>query len=134
MAKRRNRNPNIPSETLERARQQAMGVTPASAPADPPPVENKPSEAAPRSRTARGTITTRRPSTLQPGQAGRRVRAVEEMTPEMVAELLANPTRVVTEEQLHQQYGYVLNDLRNMFVLAAALFAVLIALAVIFVR
>lgn len=58
-----------------------------------------------------------------------RVRNGEETDPEVIADLLTHPTRVVTEEELHQDYGYVLADLRNMGILAAISFALLVALS-----
>jgi hypothetical protein len=48
-----------------------------------------------------------------------------------IARLLANPTKHVTEGELKTQYSYVLADLRNMGILAAILFAVLIGLGVV---
>jgi hypothetical protein len=142
MAKRRNRAPNIPAETLERARQQARGVTeevPVEKPVEtkPAPVQSAP---ATRTRTERrsevrsSTAGSSRRANLQSGQPGRRTRNIEDMSPEMISNILAHPTKIVTEEELHQQYGYVLTDLRNMFLLAAALFAALILLAIFFIR
>ncbi len=43
--------------------------------------------------------------------------------------MLANPSVEVTEEQLREEYSFVLSDLRNMGILAAALFVVLVLLA-----
>jgi hypothetical protein len=48
---------------------------------------------------------------------------------EMIEELLHNPTKVVTEEQLRGEYSYVVADIRNMGILAAGLVVLLIALA-----
>jgi hypothetical protein len=48
---------------------------------------------------------------------------------EMIEELLHNPTKMVTEEQLRGEYGYVVADIRNMGILAAGLVVLLIALA-----
>ena len=52
------------------------------------------------------------------------------LTADEISELLANPTKVVTEAELHAQYGFVLRDLRNMGMLAGASFLFLIVLAV----
>jgi hypothetical protein len=38
------------------------------------------------------------------------------------------PTRRVTEEELREEYAYVLRDLRWIFILAAAMFTLLIVL------
>lgn len=54
-----------------------------------------------------------------------------EMDPAMVAQLLHNPTRMVSESTLRNQYGYVINDIRSMAILSAALFALLIVLALV---
>ncbi|GEM_PF-1341294 len=54
-----------------------------------------------------------------------------EMDQAMVAQLLHNPTRLVSESTLRAQYGYVVNDVRSMAILSAGLFALLIALALI---
>ena len=43
--------------------------------------------------------------------------------------MLANPTKFVTEDELRGQYNYVLADLRNMGILAAALLVALIVIA-----
>ncbi len=45
------------------------------------------------------------------------------------AQALASNVHKTTHEDLAQEYGYVLTDLRNMGLLAGVLFAVLIALA-----
>jgi hypothetical protein len=53
---------------------------------------------------------------------------------EMINELLQNPTKTVTEEQLRSEYGHVLADIRNMFILALALVILLFILATILPR
>ncbi len=45
------------------------------------------------------------------------------------AQALASTVRKTTHEDLAQEYGYVLNDLRKMGLLAASLFAILIVLS-----
>lgn len=139
MAKRRNRTPNIPEETLERARQQAMGTAEAAAatstlPSEEPKAASVPVKSRAERRAEMRSSGTVRRAGLQPGEPGRRTRRVEEMSSEMVQEMLANPTKIVTEAELHQQYGFVLTDLRNMFLLAAVLLITLIVLALVFVR
>ena len=52
------------------------------------------------------------------------------LTSEEISQMLANPTKTVTEAELRAQYGFVLRDLRSMGVLASASFLFLIALAV----
>ena len=47
----------------------------------------------------------------------------------MIADILAHPTKQVSEEELRQEYSYVLSDLRNMGLLALSLIVLLIILA-----
>lgn len=131
MSKRKNRKsaaPNLPKETLNRARQEA-GLIPLSDDAEEEAVE----EAVEAVVVAQAPELKRRDS-LQPAAPKRKTRrkqqiTYEEMTPEEVAEALANPTITVTEEALREQYSYVLNDLRSMAVLSAILFVALIVFA-----
>lgn len=133
MSKRKNRKqrsrPNLPEETLARARREAgieeeiadeeeaveaeEAETRAEAKAAAPPVQRQ---------TALPPIERRRSS-------GRRDGKPEELSQMEVAARLANPTRVVSTEQLKTQYGYVLADLRSMGLLAAFLFVAMIVAA-----
>lgn len=72
--------------------------------------------------SSRSSSTAGGPTVVQRNKSG-------ELDNEQIAHLLANPTKVVSEEQLHEEYGYVLRDLRNMAVLAVALMVVLVLLA-----
>lgn len=120
MSKRRNRS-EVPQETIERARQQA-----ADAPQDVPQARSS----APVQR-----VTERR-SQRRDGlqerdliQSRKRKAKRDEMTMEEIEELLENPTKEVSEEQLRAQYTYVAADLRSMGLLAAALMGLLVLLA-----
>lgn len=53
---------------------------------------------------------------------------------ERIANLLENPTKIVTTEQLRAEYGYVVADIRSMFLLAGGLVIVLIVLAFVLPR
>lgn len=138
MSKRKNRNksgaPNLPQETLERARREA-GLEPqvddtpedeAEAVADEVIDEIEP--VLPRRRSAMD-------APVRPAASRRRRKEVayEEMTHEEIMERLANPTKVVTEAELQRDYQYVIADLRSMGLLAAALFVALIVVAQVFV-
>lgn len=115
MSRRRRRRPNLPQDTLSRARQQA-GLD--DAPPASPPTE---SGVAPRRREA-----------VRPSPAPRRsrsLRATEELTQDEIAERLARPVRQVSEEQLRAQYAYVVADLRSMGLLALGLFVLMILAA-----
>lgn len=122
MAKRRRKKPNISKAVLEQARQGTVdqggeddapaqtGAAPTDATATPPP----------RAR--------RRRRDLQATQLERR-KGEGNLDAEYVADLLANPTKVVSEEDLRAEYGFVIKDLRNMGILAACLFVALVAVA-----
>lgn len=141
MSKRRKSNqPNIPEETLRRARQEA-GLEP-SDPAEAVAVEAAP--AAPASVPApapapRPAPSARHASAAEPSAPARKRKrradkvSYEEMTHEEVLHLLDNPTKTVSEAELRAQYGYVLHDLRSMFILTLVLFVVMIVAATIFV-
>lgn len=80
-------------------------------------------------------------STLTSSAAAPRTHSAEreqvkqaQLDAERVAYLLENPTKTVSPEVLKAEYGYVIADLRNMFLLAGALVILLIALAVILPR
>jgi hypothetical protein len=47
----------------------------------------------------------------------------------MIADILAHPTKEVSEQELRQAYTYVVNDLRSMGILAASLIVLLFVLA-----
>lgn len=120
-SKRRNRsNANIPQETLERARKQAA-ETANSGDAD----DTTPVEPAPRARVSSAPAARRSSA----GQSIRKRKTDEKMSSEMVAQLLANPTKQVTEDELRAHYTYVASDLRSMALLAAGLMVALVVLA-----
>lgn len=51
------------------------------------------------------------------------------LTTAQISDLLDHPTKFVSEAEMRAQYAYVLQDLRSMGILTAALFALLVALA-----
>ena len=113
MSKRRRRQPNLPQDTLARARREAgLEAEPARA-AAPRPARTRRSEE-PRPATPRRV---------------RSLRSTDELTQDEIAERLANPVRQVSEAQLRAQYGYVIADLRSMGLLALALFVLMILAA-----
>ena len=125
MAKRRRRKPNISHSVLEQARQGA--VDEGSAEAAP---ERQPRSSASEQATATAKPPARRRRALQSAQLERR-KDEGALDGEYVAELLANPTKVVTEDDLRADYGFVIKDLRNMGILAAGLFIALIVIALV---
>ncbi len=64
----------------------------------------------------------------------RKPSAAAALPQEVINELLANPTKVVTEDDLRRDYSYVIADLRSMALLAAALVVLLVALAFVLPR
>ena len=131
MSKRRRRKqsaPNIPEETLQRAREQA-GLEPTSEAAETLDEENV-TPVAPASESAPSSRRTRRNrrSNLNPAQIEKRKNR-DDLDGDMIADALANPTKFVSEEELREEYTYVLRDLRGMGILAAILFVFLIIMA-----
>lgn len=123
MSKRRQKKqPNLPKATLERARQQA-GLEDAEENGD---TGEKDAEVAKPEPVVTAPPARRRK--LSPAQL-ERSRQRGELDAEMISAMLANPTIVVTEQQLREEYQHVLLDLRNMGLLAAALMLLLVVLA-----
>lgn len=123
MAKRRRRKPNISQAALDQAREgvaQQGGTSESRARQSAPAAEAAPA-AAPKPRRRRA---------LQAAQLERR-KDEGALDAEYVAERLANPTKVVTAEDLRADYGFVIKDLRNMGLLAAALFIALIVVSLV---
>ncbi len=108
--------PEISEETLERARQQVT--------------ETAATERAERRARVRKATTTREAG--KPRRVGRQNE--EKLTPQVIEDRLANPTKFVTEEELRRDYAFVLTDLRNMGLLAAALMGSMVVLALFFIR
>ncbi|GAB5490543.1 MAG: hypothetical protein Phog2KO_07580 [Phototrophicaceae bacterium] len=124
MAKRgRNKNskPNLPDDVLARARKNA-GVE------DPEPAQEvaKNDDSVDSASVSERAARRRKKGTVQLERSRKR----GEMTNEMINDALAHPTKIVTEEELHEDYQHVLVDLRNMGVLAAILIVVMMGLAV----
>ncbi|MDE2818121.1 MAG: hypothetical protein OXI40_00140 [Chloroflexota bacterium] len=126
MAKRRRKKPNISKAVLEQARQTAAGEeaiaseTKATA-QETAAVDVAATAAAPRRQR-------RRRRDLQAVQLERR-KDEGALDAEYVADLLANPTKEVSEEELRADYGFVIKDLRNMGILAAGLFVALVLIS-----
>jgi hypothetical protein len=133
MSKRRkkgNNKPNIPQATLDRAREQAGLPVEQPVEEEPQEVAAKPAISPKNKSAARAASTRRRASnrTVSAGQIDLRKRRGD-LDVGTVEAALAHPTKFPTEEELHATYGFVLRDLRNMFILAAVLLVVLIIMA-----
>ncbi len=120
MAKRRRKGnkPNLPDDVLARARKNAGIEEPETDTSESEETEDTTSVT---ERAAR----RRKMDTVQLERSRKR----GEMTNEMIENVLANPTKIVTEDELHNDYKHVLVDLRNMGVLAAILIVVMMGLA-----
>jgi hypothetical protein len=119
-------------ELLERARQQARAIEAeeedesVGEASSPIAVESQPSVVRqPAPGTQRRSVSTAK--RLRERNEETRKKS---LTSEEISQLLANPTKTVTEAELRAQYGFVLRDLRSMGMLAGASFLFLIALAV----
>lgn len=124
MAKRRRKKPNISQTVLDQARQGVIDEGSAAPAADS-------SASAPATPTAAAPkLPPRRRRALQAAQLERR-KDEGALEAEYIADLLANPTKVVTEDDLRADYGFVIKDLRNMGMLAAGLFIALIIVSLV---
>lgn len=123
MAKRRRRKPNISQTVLEQARQGVVDKGDAEAPPARQPE-------APAAAAATPKPPPRRRRALQAAQLERR-KDEGALDGDYVAELLANPTKIVSEDDLRADYGFVIKDLRNMGILAAGLFIALIIVSLV---
>ena len=130
MAKRRRKKPNVSQTVLDQARQTAAEDSATSA-AAADSTNAAPAEAeSPADNKSTVSRTRRRRRDLQAVQLERR-RDEGTLEAEYVADLLANPTKIVSEEDLRADYGFVIKDLRNMGILAAALFVALVIVSVV---
>jgi hypothetical protein len=139
MSKRKNRSaaPNIPQETLERARRQAAGENvDAEAPKDFKYATQAPTTRA--ERRAETTTAPRKPPTpvtltaaSYPTSRLRGQRNRDEMTVAEIDERLNHPDRTVSVAELKKDYGYVVSDIRSMGVLTLVLFGFLITLGLV---
>jgi hypothetical protein len=84
-----------------------------------------------RAGSTGASVVTRTSATERRSSAPRRSssRSTAAIRPDIVNNMLENPTIVVTEEELHKEYGYVISDLRSMAILAVILVVALFVLA-----
>jgi hypothetical protein len=125
MSKRKNRSssPNLPADSLARAREQIAQPSDESA----APVVDTPAPApAPRAAALAPRV---RKASLQPARStGAREKDTDRMDTQYVRSRLEHPTRVVSEAELRRQYGYVVADLRQMAILSVGLVVLLLVL------
>ncbi|MBI5931420.1 MAG: hypothetical protein HY862_19080 [Chloroflexi bacterium] len=101
--KQQTRKPNVSSEALERARREMAGGAPVASTPTPKPA-NQTSVKSSTSSRSRGDNVVVRSSAKK---------------------------RMMTQEELSNEYGYVLRDLRSMAVLAFALFVGMVIVSLI---
>ena len=70
----------------------------------------------------------------QPSSPKAQVQEKPAVTQDLINELLLNPTKQVTQEQLRADYSYVVADIRSMAILALGLIVLLVALATLLPR
>lgn len=131
MARRKRKKPNIPQAALDNARQELDAETSSTSNEPKTDVEaikvkDEPkatkTDDKPRSRRRRGDI-----------ESAKLAKRKNEGTldADYVSDMLANPTKVVTEDELQVDYAYVIRDLRSMGILAAVLFVALLGIALV---
>ena len=145
-SKRRDKAPNLPEATLARARAQ-LNQTETSVDTEEKVAQEvqralpvaADDEEAERPAPLRAHATAAQPISSRERTRRHAARMLEErdsqrqqLDSDLVRQMLANPTKFVSEEELRQQYGYVIQDLRSMWTLAVGLFIVLIIANIIF--
>ncbi len=136
MARRKSRkkSPNIPQETLAQARQKNGDAdSDENTQSGEVAAEDKAVVAVERRSRRRRRRTSQPSAALKAEREKRGKKKKDGLTAEEIAYLLSHPTKEVDENELREQYGYVITDLRNMGLLAAALIVLLVVLALIFV-
>lgn len=129
MSKRRRKKPNLPQETLDKAREEAgLPLESDEEEAEEVEVVEAPASKATPASLQASASQRRRKRAVGAAQLDKR-KAEGKLNSNYIADMLEHPTKVVSEEELHQEYGFVLKDLRNMGLLAASLFIVLIVMA-----
>jgi len=119
---RRKASPNIPADTLARARAQAA--------LNPLPVE----ETTTPTHAEEAPVPVARSTNKRLEQARlERNRKKGELDQETIREMLLHPTTFPTVEQLSADYAYVVRDLRNMAILSAALVTILLIAETLFI-
>ncbi|MEO0565888.1 MAG: hypothetical protein AAF125_27510 [Chloroflexota bacterium] len=118
--KSKNTKPNIPDEVLARVHEESAD--------DAPDVETADADEIRKAAERRAERAARRAARKQQQSTGEKPAKRDELGAVVVAEMLANPTTTVDEEELKVQYSYVISDLRNMGILAAILLVVLLSL------
>jgi len=134
MSKRRNRDrqPNLPTDALQRAREQA-GLPAVS---DESEEDVAPIAAAAMSATRPAEAEAPAASASAPAKRQRKVGSAQSSVKkrgdndqDRTKYLLEHPTRFVTEPELRAEYGHVLTDLRSMGLLAVVLIGMLFVLS-----
>lgn len=130
MAKRSRKKstaPNLPQEVLDRARRQIDGDEGLTEEA---PEETRRETYSDVEIVRAAPVRERRSDMAQPARYSRmNKRKEKEFDHETVVQMLANPTKFVSEEELQEEYQHVLSDLKSMGILAVGLMVCLVLLA-----
>ncbi|HVU12966.1 MAG TPA: hypothetical protein VHD90_16925 [Phototrophicaceae bacterium] len=136
MAKKKATSEPIIAEEPARPEEQFRLDQSDSAPASPRPIGPRATNAgvktygarSARDRRTGSTSPTRAPSSTRRRDSSRSS-TPRGMRPDLVANMLENPTITITEGQLREEYSYVISDLRSMAILAVGLIVLLAILA-----
>lgn len=122
---KKGKRPNLPQSTLERARRQAAGEDIANEAEAVGEDTSQTDEIAQARAEQQRSIRERKRVQNKQTDAG-------ETGHDYMREMLKNPVKEITEEDMRAEYGHVVVDLRNMALLAAALLVLLVFLAQVF--
>jgi hypothetical protein len=136
MARRKTTKANIPNDTLARARAQ-VGLNPTPETRTEPANETEREAITPEVVSKISPVAkTDVPIVVQRSTAKRiqdadfeRKKKKGELTQELVKEMLLNPTKFPTTDDMRRDYTHVVRDLRNMFLLSGGLVVLLVVLA-----
>lgn len=130
MAKKKAINQPIVAEEPARADEQLrLDESKVAPPSSRPIGPRTPSTGTRRTYGARSARERRAERSVRTGSSARRERKHDELSQEVVAELLEHPTLTVSEDELRKEYSYVIADLRSMALLSAGLIVMLMVLA-----
>lgn len=115
-----------PTPVEEQAAPAAEPVRPAAARKADEAIEAR---AARRRAERESRRPTRSAPRRRPTVTATRSRSKDEVDSSMYAQLLANPTKTVSNEELQGEYGHVLADIRNMFIVSVTLMVLMVFLA-----
>jgi len=124
MAKKRSSNQPLVAEEPARPEEQFRLDQSQTAPPSPRKTGTPPPRT---SYSARATARSRATRSGRSDSSAKRDK--REVRQEVVTQMLANPTKTVTEAELRAEYSYVVSDLRGMAIISVVLLVTLVVLA-----